>query len=258
MSILNFLYFIMVYFIELGFFILVTKYFYVFLDNNVDNFHNISPVHKKWYVTNNLVKSFIFSFLSYHSYFLLKSYVVDNHWNNIEFQYLGCLYASIDMGAIIIVPKLSKNTLYHHIVVNILLLYALTNEMNINSFSLLIVIYALFSVLAFSVNFYLGMRILIKNPDTLSLLSSFCFINYIMCCVPNWSFQFYNLYFNDKLSNVYGIYPRLLFGLIILIIVYDDLVLMKYLKDNSIFKNILEDGFLNLHNIQKLKILTIK
>ena len=118
-----------------------------------------------------------------------------------------------------------------------------------NSFSRLIVIYALYSVLAFSVNFYLAMRILIKNKDILELLSSFSFINYIICCIPNWSYQFYNLCFDTKYITNYGFVPVSLFSLIMLIVVYDDLVLMKYLKDHSIFKNILYDGYLNLPKI---------
>lgn len=254
MSILNLLYFLTIYSVELGFFIISTKYLYYFLDNNLENFNNISPSHKKWYVTNNLLKSLVFSFMSYHSYFLLKNYTLNDKWDNTEFQYLGCLYGSIDMSSIILVPKLSKNTYYHHLVVNILLFYGLMNEMDKNSFSLLIVIYALFSVLAFTVNFYLGLRVLIDNNEILNLISSFCFVNYLLCCIPNWSFQFYNLYFNEQFQKTYGIYPLILFGLIILVVVYDDLVLMKYLKDHSYFKNILQDGVLNLRDISKLKL----
>jgi hypothetical protein len=137
------------------------------------------------------------------------------------------------------VPKLSKNTLYHHSVVNVLFFYTLLNGMNPNSFSKLIVIYALFSVLAFSVNFYLAARVLWKDNEVLKYLSSFCLINYILCCVPNWSFQFYNLCFNSFFINNYSLISRLLFTSIMTVVVYDDLVLMKYLKDHSFYKDIL-------------------
>jgi hypothetical protein len=41
---------------------------------------------------------------------------------------------------------------------------------------------------------------------------------------------------------LYGSLIILLFTLIILVIIYDDLILMKFLKDNSYFKNILKSN----------------
>jgi hypothetical protein len=143
------------------------------------------------------------------------------------------------MASIILVPKLSNNTLYHHLVVNVLYFYTLLNGMDEYTFSKLIVIYALFSVLAFPVNFYLACRVLWKDNINLEYLSSFCFVNYIVCCIPNWSFQFYNLYFNEIYLTNYSFLSRLLFSLVIMIVIYDDIVLMKYLKDHSLFKNII-------------------
>lgn len=245
MYLLNLLYFFFIYGIELGFMLYITKLSHELFDDNIPSFNSITPTHKKWYVTCNLVKSVIFALTSYHSYYLLTSFIINNIWDNTQFLYLGCLYASIDMSSIILVPKLSTNTFYHHLVVNILFFYSLFTNMNPNSFASLIVIYALFSVLAFSVNFYLGLRILIPASPLLEYLSTFCFVNYLLCCLPNWSYQFYNLYFNDNFINNYSFIPRFLFCGVIMVVVYDDLVLMKYLKDHSYFKNILEDGYLN-------------
>ena len=67
MNLFTIFYFFFVYTIELGSMLLINKYFYSFLDNNWDNFKNISPLHKKWYVVSNLTKSIIFSFYSYWS-----------------------------------------------------------------------------------------------------------------------------------------------------------------------------------------------
>ena len=118
----------------------LSKLCYSFLDKNIDNFRIISPSHKKWYVVSNLIKSIIFSFMSYHSYFLIKNILFYNIWDNVELLYLGSLYASIDMVGIYIVPKLSANTFYHHLVVNIMFLYTLLNDMGENTFSKLIVV----------------------------------------------------------------------------------------------------------------------
>ena len=227
------------YFIFLFSSLIGTQYLYHFLENNNSSFSNISPSHKKWYVVSNLSKSIIFSFYSYHAYFILYKYIIEGVWDSRELLFLGCMYAGIDMNSILIVPKLSKNTLYHHIVVNILYFYTVLNGMNEHSFARLIVIYALFSVLAVSVNFYLACRVIWKNDKNLEYISSFCFVNYLCCCIPNWSYQFYHLCFNDYYLQTYSLFTRTCFLAIIVVVVYDDLVLMKYLKNNSIFKNIM-------------------
>jgi hypothetical protein len=216
-----------------------THHLYYYLDNHLPCFSNISPNHKKWYVISNLSKSMIFSIYSYHAYFILYNYIINNIWNTNDLLFLGSLYAAVDMNSIIIVPKLSRNTLYHHIVVNVLFFYTILNGMNVDSFARLIVVYALFSVLAVSVNFYLACRVIWKDNKHLEYMSSFCFVNYVCCCIPNWSFQFYHLCLNPFFINSYHWITRLLFLFIIIVVVYDDLVLMKYLKDHSFFRNIL-------------------
>lgn len=246
MNYFNICYFIFIYSFYFTSLTIFSKLFYNFLDINIENFNQITPVHKKWYVVSNLIKSIIFSFMSYHCYFLIKNILFYDKWDNVELLYLGCLYASIDMVGIYIVPKLAVNTFYHHLVVNLMFLYTLLNDMSENTFSKLIVVYALYSVLAFSVNFYLGLRVITKNKKILELLSSFCFVNYVFCCIPNWSFQFYHLCFNDLYIKFYGFIPVSFYSLLMMVVIYDDLVLMKYLKDNSLLKNLLNDGNLNI------------
>ena len=214
------------------------------MDKYLPSFKEINPQHKKWYVVSNLSKSFIFSLTTYHTYSLIIDNLFYDTWNAVEFKYLGCLYAAIDMSSILIVPKLAKNTYYHHVVVNILYFYSLLNGMAKDSYSRLVVVYALFSVLAFLVNTFLGLRIIIKDQLFLKYFSSICLVNYILCCIPNWSFLFYNLYFNPVYGEQYGLIGNSLFVSIILVVMYDDLVLMKYLKDNSLFPNILETSLI--------------
>ena len=141
---------------------------------------------------------------------------------------------------------MAKNTLYHHTIVNILFIYGLTNGMDENSLSKLIVVYATFSALAFLVNFYLGFRVIYSNEKVLKIISTICLLIYSTCCIFNWSYQFYNLYWNSYYLSTYGYTGIGSFTILIIIIMYDDFILIKYLKNKSYFER-----YINSHNILK-------
>ena len=223
------MYYTSIYLIELFFFISTTHLTHLFFDNYVKEYKDIVPVHKKWYVSSNIVKGSTFAMISYHSIYLLHNYLIYNIWANNQFLYLGCLYASLDMSAIIVVPKMQLNTKYHHIIVNFLFFYGLMNDMCVDSFSRLIVIYAIWSSLAFTVNLYLGYRIIIHDSRLVAKMSEIALINYLVCCICNWTYQFNAIFINDEFYNLYGITPLILFSIFILIIMYDDLILINHL-----------------------------
>ncbi len=223
------MYYTSIYLIELFFFISTIHLTHLFFDNYVQEYKDIVPVHKKLYVSSNIVKGSVFAMISYHSIYLLYNYLMYNNWENKQFLYLGCLYASLDMSAVIVVPKMQQNTKYHHIIVNILFFYGVINDMCVDSFSRLIVIYAIWSSLAFTVNLYLGYRIIIHNSLLVAKISEIALINYLVCCTCNWGYQFNAIFINDEFYNLYGISPLILFSIFILIIMYDDLILINHL-----------------------------
>jgi hypothetical protein len=107
--------------------------------------------------------------------------------------------------------------------------------MNPDTFSRLIVVYALFSDLAALVNVYLGTRIVYNNKLHLKYLSSVCLVNYVACCALNWSYQVYHLCWTEKFISQYGIFPVLLFGGFLFVVVSDDIILIRHLRDKSIW-----------------------
>ncbi len=209
------------------------------LDNyNGYNFKLINPTHKKWYVVSNLLKSATLAVANPYCFQIIYKTLNSNAWDKYGLLHLGCIYAGLDMASIIMVPKLAKNTLYHHSIVNILFIYTLTNGMDYYSFSRLISIYAIFSAMACPVNLYLALRIVSENTKGMYYFSSFCFVNYVTCCLFNWSYQIYNLLWTPFFIQTYGYLSVFIFSAFIAIVMWDDIILIKYLKHNSIFKDL--------------------
>lgn len=208
---------------------------HTYLDNNWEAFHQIHPAHKKWYVLSNYIKSAGLALFAPFCTMVLYDNVFHNDWNNSLVLHLGCMYAVLDFTSILKVPKLAKNTLYHHVAVTVLYLYTLTNGMHVDSFSRLIVVYAVFSTLAFPVNAYLATRVVTTNKLLLKTFSSIAFINYSVCCTLNWSYQVFHLAWKDHFLTEYGIVPIILFAGFIAVVISDDIILMRYLRDHSFF-----------------------
>ena len=208
---------------------------YQYLDQHWPAFAKIHPAHKKWYVLSNYIKSVSLAAFAPFCTMVLYDNVFHNDWNNTLVLHLGCLYAVLDFTSIIKVPKLAKNTLYHHVAVTILYFYTLTNGMHVDSFSRLIVVYAVFSTLAFPVNAYLATRVITDNQLLLKTFSSVAFVNYVTCCALNWSYQVFHLAWRDHFLTEYGLIPIILFAGFIAVVMSDDIILIRYLRDHSFF-----------------------
>ena len=225
------------YFFIYNFFILYFSFDIVYyLLENYKNFKNIYPVHKKWYVVSNLSKSLILGFYSIECVSILYNLYVYNLWDNQRILFLGSIYSSIDLVSIIRVPKLANSTLLHHIIVNILFLYTVSNNMLYNSFSRLIAIYAVYSTLSFLVNFYLSLRIIYNNNYNIKILSTICLSNYTICCIFNWTYQIYHTLLTSFYINNYGFIGVISYIIILSFIIVDDLILIKHLYNNSFLK----------------------
>jgi len=203
-------------------------------------FREIQPDHKKWYVVSNYIKGGVLGLMVHLYYRILGNDLSGGEWDANYVSHLGCVYACLDMVSILRVPKLARNTIYHHLAVNGLFFYVLTNGADGSTFARLIAIYAVFSAFAFPVNLYLSTRVISKNTKFLRTFSSVCFVNYILCCAANWSYQLYNLIWLPHYYQTYGVLPVLTFCSMILVVMWDDIILIRYLKRVSYFRDILQ------------------
>jgi hypothetical protein len=210
------------------------NYLYTGLDKYLSikspDYNKISPPHKKQYVLSNLIKSGILFIFSIFSLIMLYKYLVLDEWPKMLIILMATTYSAVDFTSIIRVPKLQKNTLIHHILVVILHTYCLSVDYSENTFSYLISMYGIFSGFSFLVNGYLGIRVMFPEYKHLKGFCTFTYINYVICCALNWSFQIYHLImsFHD-----YHVVYKLLFGFMLSNIIYDDLYLLHYLHKNS-------------------------
>jgi hypothetical protein len=196
-------------------------------------YQNINPKHKQQYFISNMIKGLVLGYCSYNATIILLNYT-KNIWNLENIKYLGAIYASTDMVSIFKVEKMQINTIIHHILVQILFMISLfILNFNHDSLALGIVIYAIFSTLAFSVNLYLALRLTIDNDKVLKTLATTSGIIYQFCCTINWVFQIYFLFTRCEINVLFRMFYFAILGLII----FDDLVLIKYLIKNSFLGN---------------------
>ena len=196
---------------------------YFFLNTFNTEFKNIIPLHKKTYVTMNLVKSFFLGILS-----ILFFY---HYLSNTLFEYnvlynLGSTYILLDLIALVVVHKMQLTTKIHHIIVQILFIICYFYEFDVSTYVVQgIIIYTVFSSFAFMVNAFLAFRIFITNRWLVSFAKISMNI-YIICCLFNWMHQVYILY---HLQLIVG----LIYFTLLTLIIYDDITLIKYLYNFS-------------------------
>lgn len=183
------------------------------------NFSQITPPHKKSYVVINLVKSFYLCLLVVICFVGL----LYDSFNNIDFKiYVGGLYAFTDIIGLIVVEKMQRNTIIHHILVQILYGMCFYYSFDIgNPLIRGIAAYTIFSAMAFSVNTFLALRVFINN-DNIEKLANIIGRQYIIICCLNWSYQLYVLTELDYVIT-------LIYASMLSLIIYDDLVLIDYL-----------------------------
>lgn len=186
-------------------------------------FNKIIPLHKKTYVTMNLVKSFFLGILS-----ILFFY---HYLNNTLFEYtvlynLGSIYILLDLIALFVVHKMQLNTKIHHIIVQILFVISYLYEFSASTYVVQgIIIYTIFSSVAFMVNAFLAFRIFITNKWLVTFAQISMGIYIISCCF-NWIYQIYILH---HLNVIVG----LVYFTLLILIIYDDITLIKYLYNFS-------------------------
>jgi len=197
------------------------------MSKNLINYRNITPKHKKIYVVSNLIKGMMLCLNSHIGVRLLYNYYRHGMWDLNTIKSFGAIYASLDMVSMFHVEKMQTNTKVHHIMVQVLYFMGLLRY-NFNEKSLAnpMVVYAIYSGLSYMVNIYLSLRVFVKNENLLKIMKYASYIIYINCCIQNWLYQGYFL----TTSNNIPLIEKGFYSSIIMSIMYDDWVLIKYLK----------------------------
>ena len=192
-------------------------------------YKEIKPIHKSYYVRSNMIKGLLLGFWSPYAINLLISLYLYDSWNKEQLKVLAALYSSLDTVSLYMVPKMQLNTIVHHVAVFLLYMYCLWCDFELVGLTRIIIVYAIWSTLAWTVNLYLSLRVYIEKTNyKLHVLCICAFTSYLGCCIMNWSYQLNSLYTfwnNDEFG-----FGCLCYFITMLLIIYDDIVLMHYLR----------------------------
>lgn len=219
-------------------FYITSVFYYIirFLLNKFSiSFQNIQPEHKKMYVVKNYVKSFFLASLclQLHHFMNLLNGTVDL----LFIKKCGAYYIMNDLIGLILVKKLPTTTKIHHITTTLCGFTVMMKENSNIDVLLLIVLYAIFSSMAFCVNFYLALRIYSNRINLKKILSITSFWIYLISCIVSWIFQICISYI--VLPTV-PLWHSLLYFLFLYSVCKDDVILMKWLyNDNQMFKKLI-------------------
>jgi len=183
----------------------------------------------------NITKSFFLGLLSPYAFYLCYCILLHIEFNVYILYIISSLYASLDMSAMLYNPHTHISTTIHHSVVQIFYFYGVYVDWNPNTISNLILIYAIFSMFAYLVNFRLGIRKSNLNHKFVNIVNDVSLIIYTLSCVINWCLQVYFLLTTDFIEHMIYVF---LYSMLILCIAVDDVKLIKYLYHQSeLFKH---------------------
>ena len=146
---------------------------------------------------------------------------------------MGAIYSSLDMSAIFYNPVCHRSTLIHHISVQFLYFYCVYFNWLFYSLASLITLYACFSTLSYLVNFRLSIRES-KNPYE-QIINDLSLCIYGSNSILNWLVQIYYIVYYFSLFNDHIIF-KIFYIFNVMMIIYDDIFLMKYLYKNISYK----------------------
>ena len=197
------------------------------LDNTLSDKDNKSVVSNKYIIVNK-VKSYILGLMTIPSLCLLYPILYNIEVNKNIFNIMGAVYASTDMAAMIYNKKCHRSTWIHHIIVQFLYYYCYINNFDMYyGLSKLICMYCIFSISAYIVNYRLAIRT--NKCYYEQMINDVAFIIYFTTSILNWIIQIYLLMIDD--INIIFI-EKMLFILLLLMIINDDIFLMRYLYKN--------------------------
>jgi len=197
------------------------------MDKYSRSFREINPEHKKMYVVKNFIKSLMLANLCR----LIPEHIWGVFHGDCDLYFMkrcAIHYVINDIIGLLIVKKLPTTTKIHHVTTTLFAFLTLLKTDNTIDIITLIEIYAMFSALAFCVNFYLGFRVLPSNSKLKKILSLLSFIVYFVTCIINWIAQAYLVYklFFVSVAQV-CVYVVFFFS-----VARDDVILMKWLYND--------------------------
>lgn len=205
------------------------------------NFRAISPAHKKLYVVANLSKAILLGILTLSPRYWVGSLrFYDDAFQGIEIKRCGIIYISTDFVALLLVPKLPKSTILHHIVTSLLALVIISMDLQMPGWNGLLgvakmgVLYGLFSSAAYPVNGFLALRVVYPKAKWMPALVLLSLLTYLVCCFLNWGIHLVWLW------RILGNFEFSIYTLLYLVAVYfmvtDDIVLIKWLINRGVGK----------------------
>lgn len=200
--------------------------------------------NKQFYIIKNLIKALSMTCI----FSMLITVVIPNVLNGIWVDYhnriLGAFYVSNDLAGLFAVPNLPSSTKFHHYTSTTLftLICILSTEKEEN-ISRLIVIYTIFSCIPYLVNSYLALRFFYyrgenltsnqrKQNSVLDLNRRIAYYIYLVCCFFSW--LYHTDFFIRRLIFGTMSLPYIIYYLLLIPIVNDDIILLRWLRDNRL------------------------
>ena len=214
----------------IGSYVVFSSYFviYYFLEMYSSSFRSITP-EKRFYTLSNLIKSGMLAAITPFALEGLYNIIFLDVWDSTRIKNLGCLYAVPDFVSLFVVRKMGWTTIFHHVCVCIFNYASLSNDYAEDNVCRLIVVYAVFSIFAYSVNMLLASRFLGWGANLRKILSLIALVIYVSCCAINWSWQ---IYYGIKLWRKEPHWSLIAYACAIVPVVYDDLYLNRWLLFN--------------------------
>jgi hypothetical protein len=213
-----------------GSYVVFSAYFvlHFYLSRHSSSYARIAD-DKKFYVLSNLIKSAVLLSYSPLAADVLYAIFTRDEWSTSRIRNLGVLYAIPDFVSLFLVRRMALTTKLHHICVVVFMVVNLYNDYAIENVARALVVYAVFSTFAYLVNLLLASRFL-KLSVGLSLCMSAAALGvYIGCLALNWGWQILFLF---RLWSSKPSFSILAYCILMSVVVYDDIVLVKWLHSN--------------------------
>ena len=206
--------------------------FHFYLTKLSESYAAIDDQAKQFYVLSNLIKSAVLLAYSPLAGVLLYETMVLDQWDSNRIRIMGTLYCIPDFVSLFMVSRMATTTVVHHIVVCVFNAFSLYNDYDQINVVRAIMVYAVWSTFAYMVNLLLASRFVDTSPMMSMVLSALALLIYGTCCFFNWSWQVWFL------SGIASTNPYQVFGYVALMsmLVWDDIVLMKWLFKNVVRK----------------------
>jgi hypothetical protein len=198
----------------------------IFTNHEIYNKYCKLENYRKLYIISNIAKSIFLLHISYLFIYILycNNTLFELDWgeNSFDIKNLVISYVIPDFWSILITSKTMKtSTVFHHICVIIATIFIMLSDLNKSGVHISFIVYGLYSVYTFLVNFFLGARFLTNFSSNFMYITNG---SYILSCSLNWNWQIYY-----TINNFYFHYQWFIFLTLLYFWINDDIILNKFL-----------------------------